>query len=164
VKTLRVCLLLLLALVLPLRGALAQALPCSAGHAMAVEGAPAAAPDAVAVADHGHHHGHAGAHAVAKPQAKATAFPAAVQAREAATALHGSQAAEGPGDPSPLTSGQPHGQCSACASCCLGAPLADARVTALPALPADGAMKFPGEALPVASVVLDGLERPPRSL
>ena len=67
-KLLRICLLVLLAILLPLRGAIAAAVPCAdAGH-HAPAGAPpahhhmhATGVEAAASTDHGtHHHDHAG--------------------------------------------------------------------------------------------------------
>lgn len=172
----RFCLLLLLALVLPLRGALAQAQPCSAGHTLAMAAAtqprsagPAAplASEAVpadAGAGYSDHHLHSGKNTQGEAGHAPGHSPAHAHAHGPADAEVAVATADTSQDPLHDSSSQVHGQCSACASCCLGAPLAHAGVKALPVLPPAGTVKFSAESAPVASVVLAGLERPPRAL
>lgn len=157
-KAFRFWLLILLALLLPLRGALAHSLPCAGGSA--VHAHPASAP--VSHSD--------GLHQALAPDA---GLDAARQADLGAQEAPARASTEGAGAHTSdvhaqATSQAPshthaQGQCSACASCCASTPLASLGSLALPTPPAPGLQKFPAWTSPVPGIVLDGLERPPRS-
>ncbi len=131
-KLARFWLLIVLALLLPLRGALAQVLPCTGGHGepvvQALEGHRAAL--AHAAGPHGHAVGHAHSDADSGPVESASA-----------------------GDDHP-------GQCSACASCCTGVPVPSLAGAVVPE-PASCATRFPSWSAPVPGVVPERLDRPP---
>lgn len=137
-KPLRLCLLLLLALLLPLRGTLAAAMLCpSAGagtqhemHGMDhsdLDAMAAAAPTDSEMHDHAHHeHGSSGTHD------------------------------DGPSHNTP-------DKCNLCSACCSATPL----ISSAPALamPQNLAFAtFAAIAAPAPSFLSDGQERPPRSI
>ena len=134
----RALLLLLLALLLPVRGALAAAMLCavptSATQAAGLIDAPPAGPD---------HHCHVMAQAEAGDGGDTV----------------------GPAEPSVPSAASGHGAgptgCHACAgNCCLTALAATPRAVALPVAPAAAA--FPALSVPVERFLADGQDRPPR--
>jgi hypothetical protein len=136
VKSLRILLLLLFAVLLPIRGAMAGALPCGGGHAHS-HGEPSAVQPLHA--DHAHHGSPSSPH------------DAATQ-----VAPHGDLAGSHHGHAGSAD------KCNLCASCCgalclLGTPVA------LGAAPA-GTQDFPRPHLPLATFIPAGQERPPRSI
>jgi hypothetical protein len=149
VKTVRICLLLLLAVLLPVRGAVAAAMLCApAGVGAPGEPRMGAQHPAHAMGHHamGHHAmGHQGDGADAH-----AAHPAV---------LHGDGLSSG-GDPD--ASG-PEDRCTLCAAFCSLTPLVGSApgLFVTQALPA---ASFPALSAPVPSFLSDGQERPPRSL
>lgn len=143
VKTARLWLLIVLAVLLPLRGALAQALPCAGGHG----GHPVHAMQGHA---HGPHQAPPTGQALPHELAEGHAHHAA-----GSTACPG--AGHGPGH----AAGDP-AQCSACATCCIGAPIASTVASLLPVLP-PATLTFSFGSAPVPRGVPDRLDRPPRS-
>ncbi len=165
----RLCLLLLLALLLPLRGALAQVPTCAGGHGAEaahtstgqaraslardrVAGSPGSQPTCWAYLQ-GHAQGHSNAHPPVHSHGHAPSPD---------TDLNGLATAGFAAEPGSLHDAKAQGQCSACASCCAGGPAASPLATVLLVQAPAGPVRFPSSASPVASVVLDGLERPPR--
>ena len=144
VKTVRLCLLLLLAVLLPARGAVAAAMLCApAGVGAAGEPRISSHPPSHAMGHHamGHHGDGADTHA---------AHPAG---------LHGDGLSSG-GD---ADASSPQDRCTLCAAFCSLTPLVGSAPglfvpQALPAAP------FPALSAPVPSFLSDGQERPPRSL
>lgn len=175
VKALRFWLLILLALVLPMRGALAQALPC-AGHdgtarSPVMQGLVPATGGAQEPHTHhpSHHPSHRHAHSAAQDQDPThwQGHGPAEQADVSSAMAHADAQPDAPVASSHAASHAAHhadGKCSACASCCIGTPVAGTATQALPLLPATGLLKSPSGSSPLASVVLGGLERPPRAL
>ncbi len=132
VKVFRVWLFILLTLMLPLRGVLAQVQPCAGGHAEHSIHALQGHDDTHWPQ---HDHGHASHdHAAAAPPSL------------------GDDPAQADGSPS---------KCSACATCCIGTPFAS-RAAAFAPLLEPAHLKFSSWSAPVPSVVLDALDRPPR--
>lgn len=145
VKTVRLCLLLLLAVLLPVRGAVAAAMLCAPAGVGALGEPRMGSHSPLATGHHamghhamGHHGDVADAHA---------AHPAV---------LHG----DGPSDPDASSA---QDRCTLCAAFCSLTPLVgSARGLFVPqALPA---ASFPALSAPVPSFLSDGQERPPRSL
>lgn len=143
VKLLRLCLLVLLAVLLPARGAMAAAMVCApagmAGHGMPQAlHAPPVVPGHAATQAHVHaEHGHG----------------------EPGHADHG-HADPAPGNPPHDPA--PHDLCSACSACCTSPSLPSAAVgigepAALASVP------FPRFSAPAPSFHSDGQERPPRT-
>lgn len=136
-KTLRIVLLLLLAVLLPLRGAVAAAMACgpAGGHGVAQ----------TAAMHHGAMHASHEAH-----DHDATADMAAAHAE------HHSHDAQG-------DDGNTSDRCLLCAACCSAQPM-PASVPSVPTpLPA-AAAAFPAPSTPALSFLSDGQERPPRSI
>lgn len=140
-KLLRVWLLVLLAALLPVRGAMAVAMACAPGN-MPVSGAAA-----VSMA-HADHHGHG------------------ASAHDHASSGHHDHGAHGH---APVPAGTPDDgtshadQCNLCAASCSATPLIR-DVAGIPE-PADAAATtFPSLSAPAPSFLSDGQERPPRSL
>lgn len=134
-KSLRIWLLVLLAFVLPIRGAMAAAMLCG----------PATAQDHVVSAtvhvhDHDHEHEHEHEHGGDAPSTTASAVHD-----------HGASAADHAGTD----------KCSFCASCCSAAAPPTLAVT-LPQAPLATA-DFPADLAPDPEFVSGGQERPPRS-
>ena len=136
-KTLRMGLLVVLALLLPLRGAMAAAMLCP----MAAGGAPASA------------HAHHGAVADAAPI-------------DHAAMHHGDGAApHEAAPPAPAAAAEPHAApatCNLCCDFCTATPLV-ASVQDVPNAPEQSALSFPDLSTPAPSFFSDGPERPPRS-
>lgn len=148
VKTIRICLLLLLAVLLPVRGAVAAAMLCPVGGTgtqseVRVDlAASGDRDDAAARHEAGHRH--------------------AVDAPGASHEAHDGHDAHDPGhhpdDPSDHAD-----KCNLCAAFC--------SVTSMPSgtsivllSQVDSALRFPAVSAPSPSFVSDGLERPPRSI
>lgn len=142
VKTLRVVLLLLVAMLLPLRGAVAASMACgpAGGHA-AVQSA--SMHHGAAHASHGAH----GHHGSADAAASHAGHP------HAEHLLH-----DAPGD-----DGQAAERCLLCAACGSAQPM-PASVLAVPTPPPQIAAAFPAPSTPPLSFLSDGQERPPRSI
>lgn len=144
VKTVRICLLLLLAVLLPVRGAVAAAMLCAPAD-VGPPGEPrmGAQHPAHAMGHHamGHHGDGADAHA---------AHPAV---------LHGDGLSSG-GDPDVSS---PQDRCTLCAAFCSLTPLVGSApgLFVPQVLPA---ASFPALSAPVPTFLSDGQERPPRSL
>lgn len=135
VKALRICLLVLLAALLPVRGAMAAAMLCPSAGAGG-EARPAIAEAAV--------HDHAGA-------------GVAPQQHAHGGGEHGAGAAHG-------HAGAPdQDQCNLCSAFCSMTPLpaAAARVSPPPAL---RSAAYPGVSAPAPSFLSGGQERPPRGI
>jgi hypothetical protein len=156
VKLLRLWLLVLLAVLLPVRGALAATMPCGpasmgghgglqgvSGHGHPAGGRGHAAEAHHRAEGHAHHHHHHGQH---QGQTQHQ-----VQSHAADPGQHGTQH-----DPS----GQD--RCSLCAACCAGASLPSAPL-GVDEPPATASVPFPGFSAPSPTFQSDGLERPPRS-
>jgi hypothetical protein len=140
VKTWRVLLLMLLALLLPVRGAMAAAMLCPpGGHGHAVAQALAAQPV--------HHHAgheHAGQHAGQN--------------------LHQHHHPEAPADTPDAHAGDTHSSsCHVCASFCSMTPM-PSDIPALPQPALVSSMSFPTWAAPEPLFLSDGQERPPRTI
>jgi hypothetical protein len=137
VKPFRFWLLLLLAVLLPLRGAMAAAMLCPPGGPQpmqALEHAMAGAHADAAAAGHEHHGPHHGPHHAAAPDT-----------------ADGEEASGG------------EDRCDLCAAFCSAVPLLRSFRSTVPAQPA-AAVAFPALAVPAPSFVSDGQERPPRSI
>jgi hypothetical protein len=141
-KTLRICLLVLLAVLLPVRGAVAAAMLCSpasmSGHNQTQ------AQNQMPSAEHAHHH--------ESMMASADEAPA----HDHASAHHGEGAAGG------HHNGGSMEKCNLCCAFCTLAPM----VSSLPSLPSPidlSVISFPDISAPAASFLSDGQERPPRS-
>lgn len=136
-KTLRVVLLLFLAVLLPLRGAVAAAMACgpAGGHGAAQ----------TAVMHHGATHASDEAH-----DHPGTAAMAAAHAE------HHSHDAQG-------DDGHTSERCLLCAACCSAQPM-PASVPSVPEPLPPAAAAFPAPFTPALSFLSDGQERPPRSI
>ena len=141
-KTLRICLLVLLAVLLPVRGAVAAAMLCSptsmSGHSQAQ------ALSHVPSAEHAHHH--------ESMMAAADEAPAHDHASH-----HADEGAAG----GHHNDGSME-KCNLCCAFCTLAPM----VSSLPSLPSPidlSVISFPDLSAPAASFLSDGQERPPRS-
>jgi hypothetical protein len=141
-KTLRICLLVLLAVLLPVRGAVAAAMLCSpasmSGHSQAQ------AQGQMPSAEHAHHH--------ESMMAAADEGPA----HDHAGHHHDEGAAGG------HHNGGSMEKCNLCCAFCTLAPM----VSSLPSLPSPidlSVISFPDLSAPSASFLSDGQERPPRS-
>jgi len=140
VKILRIWLLVLLAILLPLRGAIAAALPC--------EGIDHPAP-----AEHAHLHAQTHMHMHMHMHMQ--------HSMDAAGAEGGSSAAIDPGSHHHDQAGA-H-KCTPCSSCCSSAPLLLAFSPVVAAL--DGSsIDFALLQAPAPTFLSDGQERPPRSI
>lgn len=127
-------LLLLVALILPFKGALAAAgMFCHASSPVPVSSIAATDHDHAGMS--GHDHG----------------------PRAAADGEHGGGAHEHGGGPLPVSS------CTICSAVCSAPPLPSAGLALAP-LSAPGAERFPALAPPRPSAVAGGLERPPRTV
>jgi hypothetical protein len=133
VKTLRLILLVLLALLLPIRGALGAAMMCPEGNPSTVSAAATAHPS-------GHHH-----------------HPAQ---DESQTAHHHGQPS--PSHHTHTATTAHAGGCNNCASCCSVTPLLSA-LPAIQAPVDVEAMSFPPLLAPAPTFHCDAQERPPRS-
>lgn len=159
VKKLRFLLLVLLAMLLPLRGAVAAAMLCPpSAHGVAAAQAPHHSGGG-----HGHH-GHAD-HGHERYGHERHAHPAhgAEHAMEGA-AMDAHPSAD-PADPAEVA-GAAHAdgsRCQVCASFCSMTPLPSALPT-LHAPPFEAAARFPAPAVPPLSFLSGGPERPPRSI
>lgn len=138
VKTLRVCVLVLMALLLPLRGVLAASTPCTLAGIASVQVPMPAQPDA------GHHpcDDHAADDGHALPD---------VGAPEAT----GHHASAGP-------AGSHHGSGCQTGACCLMPLGATPPATVAP--PAAGAVCYPALVAPPAAFQSGGQDRPPRAI
>lgn len=142
----RLCLLLLLAMLLPWRGAVAAAMLCPPAAAPAQQALPAHPHALVGAA--GQHHGHAHHDHQAQPR----------------------QGQDSPDDGLQAPSGTSHadhtGQdstCQLCAATCSVTALPE-QALELPAPTAAAASRFPALVAPVPDFLSDGQERPPRSI
>jgi len=135
VKSLRVWLLVLLAVLLPVRGALAAAMMCHvAGTGVQTE---------VQMAQLAHDHGHAHAH-------------------EASSHGHGDELTSQTADRDFTTVGDPADKCNFCSAfCSVTGIVSGTSTTAVPPLVA---AVFPHLYAPPPSFISDGQERPPRSI
>ena len=139
VKLLRIWFVVLLAVLLPIRGAMAATMPC----------APAGGPSQgelhvlATASNHGHGHVHGGEHAEAAHAAGHAAHD------------HGGDASAGHGDASP--------QCNMCPATCSTPPLPSARA-GLDEPTAVAAAPFPHLSAPAPTFQSDGQERPPRRI
>jgi hypothetical protein len=136
VKSLRLWLLLLLALLLPVRGAVAAAMLC-----------PAPGP---AVPAQSSERAHGSVHTAAHDDASHRMFAVDAQA------AHDHDAAAG------AASGATPDDCNLCSAFCSATPLLSSVATA-PAVPEHAADRFPALSAPVPSFVSEGQDRPPRS-
>ena len=153
VTLIRLWLLLLLAVLLPFRGALAAAMPCMSagegGHGMAQMMGAHAQPE------NGHGHDHGNDHHRGHDQGHGQVHGAGPHVPDAADAQHVGHASAHH-DPSAPD------QCSACSACCASPSLPSAPMGIdEPAVLA--AVSFPAFSAPEPSFQSDGPERPPRS-
>ena len=139
-KVLRLWLLVVLAVLLPLRGAMAAAMLCPP--------AGSAAPVQWVGLGQGLGQGQAGGHEAHHGHDQAEGQPAM---------HHHEGAAHDEGSPAP-----DHGQCNLCSAFCSLTPLPSAMPGVPPPLEASTA-SFPAWSAPAPSFVSDGQERPPRS-
>jgi hypothetical protein len=156
VKILRACLLLLVAVLLPVRGVLAAAMVCPhAGGGLAAQvahvaasmhagGCPEAGPAAMQMPAHPHAH----LHMDARVSMDAHGHAHAVFAHD-----------HGPHAQHPAAASH---ACTLCASCCFTVPLSPTFAPAVASLEAAAASLPPVHA-PAPSFFSDGPERPPRS-
>jgi hypothetical protein len=135
VKLLRIWLLVVLAVLLPLRAAMAVALPC----ALAGVGTPSGTTHHDAA---GHGHGHGLGHAVAAHEH--------VQHHPGTVALHDHEKAC-------------QDKCNLCSASCSATPLI-ATFAGVPELRDRASVSFPDLSVPAPSFLSDGQERPPRSI
>ena len=133
-KTLRICLLILLAVLLPIRGAVAAAMLCPPAGMSSPSGASASV-------DHAMHHHEAMA--------------------EAADQQHGDHHASGADVGGTDVGGT--GKCNLCCAFCGMTPLLSSLPT-VPMPLMSAAVSFPDFSVPAASFLSDGQERPPRSI
>lgn len=142
VKLLRVWLLVLLAVLLPVRGAMAAAIGC------APAGAPVSSQAVVAGAGAGHHaHAHDGA---AHGHADAGHAHAGHGTAEGHAGVH--------------DDGKSHlDKCNLCSASCSATPLVR-EVAGVPELNDAGSATFPSLFAPAPTFLSDGQERPPRSI
>ncbi|MEF7612342.1 hypothetical protein V4F39_00375 [Aquincola sp. MAHUQ-54] len=142
-KPWRIWLLLLLAVLLPARGAVAAAMLCPvAGSGMQLELAMSGHPAGHEAMDHAMAHDHSDSHGHASAHAHGT------EASNDGHAAHEHAGSEA---------------CNACSAYCSATPLVSAMPTlAAPLDPA--AVKFAELAAPPPSNVSDGQERPPRTI
>ncbi|MET0518529.1 MAG: hypothetical protein ABW005_06805 [Burkholderiaceae bacterium] len=155
-KTVRLCLLLLLALLLPFRGAVAAAMPCAMvnhGQMTTPELLPQTGDER------------------ADPQSMASGHEPAGIDMDMDMAQHSAHSMDGDADH--RDGGADHGQhdhgtsshgdkCNLCSASCALTPLLSAMPTLHPPL-ALAAAGFPAPAVPGPSFLSDGQERPPRS-
>lgn len=134
-KTLRLCLLLLLVLLLPIRGAVAAAMMCP----------PAVGAAQVDVAGHLHDTGHGGVQ---------------LEHGHDHAAAHGQA---GHGEHHGAGGGTSQDKCNLCAASCFVTPLVGEAFTA-PQPPLEAARVLPQADAAAASFLSGGLERPPRSI
>ena len=145
-KTVRVLLLVVLAMLLPLRGALAEVVHCvgmpETTSAVATESEPGTMPEAEPVHhDHGHdHHAPAG-----EPELGMSA-----DVGTAATAAHDHFSGS-------------FDKCHLCTASCASTPFISAPPTVAEPMPV-AAARYPSLTAPVPSHPSEGQERPPRSL
>lgn len=135
-KPWRIWLVLLLALLLPLRGAVAAAMLCPAG----AHGLAPLSTEAPAASDHGAHPGAHDHHADVGDDAASE--PAPGTSADASHTAHGSS-------------------CGICAAFCSATPL----LSTMPVLPQAhevGSLRYPGWSAPLTPFLSDGQERPPR--
>lgn len=171
-KTLRLLLLVLLALLLPFRGALAEVAHCGSGSTGALAGAwaPAGGPSQgnPAFAGHDHHHDDAGHHATpAVHAADPHGHDHDHRHHHDDAHAHGDHASHGGmgfvDDVSGATSlPSAIDACEACSASCASPPLLSAAPAVLPSLPIAGA-DYPALVAPPPRHASDGPERPPRS-
>lgn len=134
-KQLRIVILVLLAVLLPIRGAVAAAMVCPKG---------AASQTVTAAAEHGHHDMHA---------------DHGLHGHEAAS-HHGADE----GAPSDDAAGAEHaGTCQFCVTGCCVTPLASAPLEIAGPLLTDS-VTFPALCAPIAAFQSEGQERPPRTI
>ena len=142
VKTIRICLLLLLAMLLPVRGAVAAAMLCPVG------GSGTQTEVRLDAAASGHHHDAAG--------------PDGAGHRHAVDDGAAAHAAHDPGHHADAASGQAD-KCNLCAAFCSVTSMpSDASIALLPQVVS--AVRFPAVSAPTPSFVSGGPERPPRSI
>lgn len=143
-KLLRIWLLVLLAVLLPVRGAMAAAVLC-APAGMGQHG-----DLRVAGADHGHAHADPQAHDAGAHDHADQGIGHGVDHEHGSSAHHGHDA-----------SGQD--RCSLCSACCASPPLLStpAGIVAPTAL---SAVSFPTFSAPAPTFLSDGQERPPRTI
>jgi hypothetical protein len=159
VKTVRICLLLLLAVLLPVRGAVAAAMLCApAGVGAPGEPRMGAQHPAHAMGHHAMGHHAMGLHPIGHHAIGHQGDGADAHAAHPAV-LHG-DGLSSVGDPD--ASG-PQDRCTLCAAFCSLTPLVGSApgLFVPQALPA---ASFPALSAPVPSFLSDGQERPPRSL
>lgn len=143
-KLLRICLLVLLAVLLPVRGAMATAMLC-APAGMGQHGEMR-----VAGAEHAHQHAEPKAHEGAAHSHAGQDIGDGVEHDHGSSALHGHDSSS-------------QDRCSLCSACCASPPLLStpAGIVEPTAL---GAVSFPTFSAPAPTFLSDGQERPPRSI
>jgi len=150
VKTLRLCFLLLLAALLPLRGAVAAAMLCPpAGVGTSAEAGVSTSAEVLAMGlatGHAMDH-HAAADATAASHADGSHGPGSHDGSSQAHASHDQGAPD---------------KCNLCAAFCSLTPMLGSPPTLPPSLPA-ATTAFPALSAPVPIFLSDGQDRPPRS-